>query len=251
LLPITQHINSHRLRGAKMKNVIAGSLICLSLSVLAACGSGTGSTQTNPAVASAVFVNNTGARNYFPNALGNTWTFVNGNNSADRRINTVVSTSDVNSQSIMQVVFGDGTKENFLYQLSNDTVDIYQYQYLDANGQLYKTMTCNPPFPWHLLHPTVGETYSRTYNSTTTVIATNATSTSNNTKTMAIIGYETVVTPVGTFVNALKTSYLYANDTYPGYTWWVSGIGKVKETFSSSASTPNQTNYELTSYTVH
>jgi len=234
-----------------MRNAFIGSLMCLSLPVLAACGSGTGSSQTNPGAANAVFVNNTGARNYFPNSLGDTWTFVNGNNSADHRINTVMSTSDNNGQSTLQVVFGDGTKENYLYQIGNDTADIYQYQYFDSNGQIYKTMTCNPPFPWHLLHPVVGESYSRTYNSTTTVLATNATSTSSNSKTISIIGYETVVTPAGTFVNALKTSYLYANDTYPGYTWWVSGVGKVKEIFSSSTSTPNQTNYELTSYTVH
>jgi len=234
-----------------MKNAFIGSLMCLSFAVLTACGSGTGTSQTNPGVASAVFVNKTGARNYFLNSVGDTWTFVNGNNSDDHRIYTVTSTSDINNQGTMQVVFRDGTKENYLYQVNNDTVDINQYQYIDAIGQLYKTVTCNPPFPWHLLHPAVGQTYSRTYNSTTTVVATNSTSSSSNTKTITIIGYETIVTPAGTFVDALKTSYLYANDTYPGYTWWVSGIGKVKEIYSSSTSTPNQTNYELVSYTVH
>ena len=234
-----------------MRNAFVASLICLSLAVLAACGSGTGTSPTNPGIASAVFVNNTGARNYFPNSLGDTWTFVNGDNSADHRINTVTSTSGINNQSTMQVVFGDGTKENYLYNVNTDTVDINQYQYLDASGQIYKTVTCNPPFPWHVMHPAVGETYSRAYNSTMTVVATNTTSSSSNTKTITIIGYETVITPAGTFVDALKTSYLYANDSYPGYTWWVSGIGKVKEIFSSSTSTPSQTNYELASYTVH
>ena len=234
-----------------MRDAFVGSLMCLSLAVLAACGSGTGTSQTNPGIASAVFVNNTGARNYFPNSLGDTWTFVNGNNSADHRINTITSSSETNGLSTMQIVFGDGTMENFLYKVNTDTVDISEYQYFDASGELYKTSICNPPFPWHLLHPAVGETYSRTYDSTTTVVATNSTSTISNSKTITVIGYETVVTPAGTFVDALKTSYLYADDTYPGYTWWVSGIGKVKETFSSSTSAPNQTNYELAYYTVH
>jgi hypothetical protein len=234
-----------------MRDAFVGSLMCLSLVVLAACGSGSGTSPSNPGVASAVFVNNTGARNYFLNSLGDTWTFVNVNNSADHRTSTVTSTSDINNQSTMLTVFGDGSKENYLFKASNDTVDINQYQYFDANGQLYRTVTCDPSFPWHLLHPTVGETFSRTYNSTATVIATNSTSFSSNTKTITVIGYETVVTPAGTFVNALKTSYMYANDIYPGYTWWVCGVGKIKETVSSSTSTPNQTTYELTSYTVH
>ncbi len=221
--------------------------LCFSLSLLAACGGGgSGSPQTPPGLASAVFVNNTGARNYFPYSLGDTWTVVNTTNATDFRTYSITSSSGVNST--MHVVFGNGTAENYLYQVTSETVDINQYQYFDASGQLYKTTTCNPPFPLHLQNSSVGEIYSRTYDSTTTVLSTNSASTSSNTKTITVLGYETVATPVGTFVNALKTSYMYANDTYPGYTWWVSGIGKIKETVSSTTSTPSQTTYELTSY---
>jgi hypothetical protein len=130
-------------------------------------------------------------------------------------------------------------------------VDAVNYTYYDASGSLIKTTICDPPFPLKLLNPVVGDTFSRTYTCTTTVASTNATSSATNTKTMTIIGYESVVTPYGTFENALKYSYIYNNDTFPGYVWEVSGVGKIKEAFASSGVNASTTSYQLTSYTVH
>jgi len=220
---------------------------CFSVLGLASCGGGGSSSSSAPTNSSAVFVNNTSSKNYFPNTVGSTWTYVLATSQSAPRTYSVTSSLG-NNQYNMQVLFSDGTSETYLYQINDPIVDIIQYTYYDANGSAYKTVTCNPPFPWKLIHPSPGASYSRTYTCTSTVLSTNTTSSNTNTKTINVIGYETVSTPYGTFVNALKHSYQYNSDVIPGYTWDVSGIGKVKETFDSSSTTPNSTDYEITSY---
>lgn len=227
-------------------------IFILSLTLtLAACGGGGGSTSnsvSNPP--GTTFINHTSLKNYFPNSVGNSWNYMINNTPSLYEIKAITDYPS-NNQYSMHVYFSDGSSETFLYQFNAATIDIIKYTYFDVNGNAYKVKTCDPPFPWKIINPSPGQSYSRTYTCTTTVLSTNAVSSSTNTKTISVIGYETVDVANTRFVNALKYSYMYNTDVLPGYVWEVSGIGSVKEIVDSASNSNAPTKLELTGWTTY
>jgi hypothetical protein len=73
-----------------MKTAIFVSLTSLLIFGLVSCGSQSDSPPSTQTSSSAVFVNNTSSRNYFPSSIGNTWKYVSGTNSSDYRTYTIV-----------------------------------------------------------------------------------------------------------------------------------------------------------------